>query len=729
MAREHETTTAAAQQWWGTSEELLLACAVNRHGTKTWDSVAMEVQSRSSTLSSLTPQSCEDKFRDLSRRFGLAAPSQNDAAESDGSSLVPMVDQLRRIRVQELRAEVQRRDVSIVSLEMKVKRLEEERERSVKADADLERETKASEEIVARKSSAAEANSDERDNRSFNESNSTTQKAETTTKMTQNDTVLDMEEKEPRVIPEVETEPVPEEPDRDRDWSSNGKLNETGNVEDDEENEKTTSDWKTGSDNNKNKTSGAGGLSESNELWGESKGEGKEAGLRLAAASKQSSDGQSSAASLSKTIRRRSEVGARAGCSSSEEVSPAKKTVLAVKSEPLVRLLRMIRSHRLGSHFERRLRSQESERYKKLVRQHIDVRTIQSRLDKGLYSNCFQRFYRDLLLLFNNFLVFFRKTSPEYAAAQQLRAQVIKEMTDELRKPEPVAAKRSRASTMVACGKRTSSSVKEMSTENAKEREVEEKVKVKEKPSNIEEQGVEKRRSNERSVSGRRSSRSGSKNSNNNNNKSKKKGGGEVKHEYGNNELSSHDGLDVKLDNKKEISVKNNKKKQGAASFLRRMKQTSPKKVAEKDEDKEDENDDNDDDDDDDNGSDEESKDSRVEELEEMKRRRRGKNNNNSNKNNNNNNNERDVRRERVTRSSSNSKGRGGGGGGGGRGGGGGGGEREESGKSGRKGSGRPPRRSATAAAGERKRGRDNGESEIEVVGSGGKSARKRTRR
>ncbi|KAK3205050.1 hypothetical protein Dsin_019096 [Dipteronia sinensis] len=688
MARDQETTTAAGQ-WWGTLEELLLACAVNRYGTKSWDSIAMEVQTRSSTLSSLTPRTCKDKFHDLSRRFGFTATSQNDAELGTGF----LVDQLRRIRVQELRDEVQRRDVSIVSLEMKVKRLEEDRERNGKVDADLERETKASPEIVAGKSSAVEANSDERDNRSFNESNSTTQKAEMTTNKKQNDTVLVAEENEPIVKPEpeAETEPASGEPNRDRNWSSNGKLNGTGNVKDDDENDKTTSDGKTGSDN-KNKTSGAGGLSESNELWDESKGEG-----RVAAASKQSSDVQSSA-SLSKTVQ---QLGGAAGCSSSEEVSPATKKVLAVKLEPLVRLLGMIRSHRLGSHFERRLRSQESERYKRLVRQHIDLRTIESRLSRGLYSNCFQRFYRDLLLLFNNFIIFFRKTSQEHAAAQQLRALVIKEMTDKLQKPEPEPelppvslSKPNRASTiMVVCGTRRSENARKRG--DKKEREVEEKPKVvneKKVDGNsflgIEDKGVKKKSSNERSVSGRRNSRSSSSNININN----KKDGGEAKHLYGNNELSSHDGVDAK----KEISAR---KKQGAASFLRRMKQNSPKKVVVKEEEE----------DDDDNDSDEdESKDSRVEEHERKERRGR---NNNSNKNSNSNN-KRDVRRERVTRSSSNLKGRGGGGG-----------EREESGRSGRKVVGRPTKRPAA------KRGRDNGESEVGEVGGGGKSARKRTRR
>ena len=107
MAREHETSA----QPWGTLEELLLACAVNRHGTMNWDSIALELQNRrissSSLLPSFTPQLCKDKYFDLKRRF----ISPNDAASSS-----TLVDQLRRIRVGELRREVQQRDVSIVYL-------------------------------------------------------------------------------------------------------------------------------------------------------------------------------------------------------------------------------------------------------------------------------------------------------------------------------------------------------------------------------------------------------------------------------------------------------------------------------------------------------------------------------------------------------------------------------------------------------------------------------------
>ena len=106
-SREHETSV----QPWGTLEELLLACAVNRHGTKRWDSVAIELQTRSSAAG-LTPDSCRKRFHDLRRRF--ADQNHDGGDESDSAGLVPMVHELTKIRVDDLRRDLRRRDVSIV---------------------------------------------------------------------------------------------------------------------------------------------------------------------------------------------------------------------------------------------------------------------------------------------------------------------------------------------------------------------------------------------------------------------------------------------------------------------------------------------------------------------------------------------------------------------------------------------------------------------------------------
>ncbi|KAK9273242.1 hypothetical protein L1049_018049 [Liquidambar formosana] len=599
MAKENDTTTTTKNEdehdlTWGTLEELLLACAVNRHGTKRWDSVVMEIQSRSSNLPSLTPHNCKQKFHDLMRRFIDGFDGTDRCDESEMERLVPMVDELRRLRVAELRREVQRRDVSIVSLQSKVKKLEDEREQSLKendreeeAAADLRKDREEEEERererrevspekAAVKSISGE-DSDYRGNGSYNESNSTNHKGE----------IRGSDEPKETAEP---PEPGADEPDPTRteskpvgDGSNNSNLD-------------TVTKKRGGVLKVAKAAIPAGGIGESNELGesgAESKREGKEG-------TKQSSDVQSSA-SLSKGKRRRRRRGGGGGfgigsCSSGEdpegdEVSPATKRI-AVKSQPLVRFLGIIRSHKLGSMFERRLRSQETEKYKNLIRQHMDLETVQSRLDKGVYSDCIQRFFRDLLLLSNNAVVFFRKNSPESLAAHELRALVLKEMANNMRKPTPITIKSepeqqpgqtrvkpkttnyhktSSTPAMVACRKR--SNVK-------RERTFEEKPKVDEKKSEVddddddnddddennndddddEEKSVMKRRMKKKSVLGRRSTRTRSKN------------GETPKHECGSNVLSSHDDLEAKIENK-DSTVK---KKQGAARFLKRMKQNSP---------------------------------------------------------------------------------------------------------------------------------------------------------
>lgn len=106
---------------WGTLEELLLACAVRRHGTNSWDSIATEVRNRGSSnlRASFSSHNCRRKYAELRRRF------DGDESE-DGDRAAAVVDELRALRVAELRREVCRRDASIVSLQLKVKRLEEE---------------------------------------------------------------------------------------------------------------------------------------------------------------------------------------------------------------------------------------------------------------------------------------------------------------------------------------------------------------------------------------------------------------------------------------------------------------------------------------------------------------------------------------------------------------------------------------------------------------------------
>lgn len=69
-------------------------------------------------------------------------------------------------------------------------------------------------------------------------------------------------------------------------------------------------------------------------------------------------------------------------------------------------------------HFVMKL--QKKNRYKKMIRQHVDLQIVSSKLSKGLISSP-KELLRDLLLLANNALVFYPKNSPEHNSAIILR--------------------------------------------------------------------------------------------------------------------------------------------------------------------------------------------------------------------------------------------------------------------------------------------------------------------
>jgi hypothetical protein len=122
------------QQTWGTWEELLLASAVKRHGFKNWDSVSLEIQTKTSLpLVLTTPENCQQKYHDLNHRFNTNnklhhhtrkppdfQEQHNNINTADNSNTtnkhvnIPWLEELRQLRVAELKQEVQRYDVSIL---------------------------------------------------------------------------------------------------------------------------------------------------------------------------------------------------------------------------------------------------------------------------------------------------------------------------------------------------------------------------------------------------------------------------------------------------------------------------------------------------------------------------------------------------------------------------------------------------------------------------------------
>ncbi|KAJ0094908.1 hypothetical protein Patl1_17287 [Pistacia atlantica] len=332
---------------WGTWEELLLASAVKRHGLKNWESVAMELQTKTSLPHLLaTAQCCKQKYHDLKRRFKDEQHEHEHEPEPPAKLVsIPWLEELRKVRVDELKQEVQRYDLNILSLQLKVKRLEEEREPALdikttqqKPDLDDQNidkndEPDKSEEPEKACKRLVSGEESDRENRSVNESNST------------------------------------------------GLSEKIGDGE---------------IIKNEAKAIGSGGVGGSKAVESDELGD---------SVTQLSSDVQSSASFGKK--RKRS-------CGDSIKG-------MDVKSEPLIRLLELIRTHKHVSLFERRLKSQESNKYKEIVRQHVDLETIQTRVEQGSYSSCILTFYRDVLLVFNNAILYFPKSSLESATAFQLR--------------------------------------------------------------------------------------------------------------------------------------------------------------------------------------------------------------------------------------------------------------------------------------------------------------------
>ncbi|XP_047082445.1 nucleolar and coiled-body phosphoprotein 1-like [Lolium rigidum] len=374
---------AAGGEIWGTLEELLLACAVRRHGTASWESVATAVQSRTrpSAAARLSPNSCRLRYRLLHRRFAAGA-DDDEHAEPDAADA--WVEELRKLRVAELRREVERYDLSIGSLKSKVKRLKEERERGLAGEAAPA--SKKEEEREAANGSTEEAGgengvSGEPSGRSCKESTSS------------------------------DLKPPP--------------GHDSGGAPADGEPEL------------KEEPTDVVVAAAKKESSGESV-----AGSKEADAEKESSDVQSAASPSRRRRRRRlRKVGGGELASASAPVS-----LPAAEAEPLLAFLESVRTSKSGAVFERRLESQESGEYRGTIRRHVDLEMIRSRLESGgaaggpgsttCYASA-SEFYRDLLLLCANALVFFPRGSPEHAAATRTRALVSKRISVDLHKDGP----------------------------------------------------------------------------------------------------------------------------------------------------------------------------------------------------------------------------------------------------------------------------------------------------
>lgn len=245
---------------------------------------------------------------------------------------------------------------------------------------------------------------------------------------------------------------------------------------------------------------------------------------------------------------------------------------------------------------------QKTEKYKNTIRQHVDLETVQTRIEDGSYSSCTTKFYFDLLLLVNNAIVFFPKASAESAAALELRKLILKDLNKKRigrqsnpspesapiplkPKPDPVRSdsllsKQKSSVPFIVCRKRSSISGKP-STSNKTEKQTDGKPGINPKPTvksssgspNEDESSIIKLKLKEKPVTGVRSMRRSSTTRTNSTTNSTKN----PITNSSSNPGSANKGEATKVEKKKN-EVPNIVKKRGVADFLKRIKKSSPAK-------------------------------------------------------------------------------------------------------------------------------------------------------
>ncbi|XP_059281051.1 uncharacterized protein LOC132034699 [Lycium ferocissimum] len=105
-------------------------------------------------------------------------------------------------------------------------------------------------------------------------------------------------------------------------------------------------------------------------------------------------------------------------------------------NEDFTSILHVLRSHKHCCLFESRLPSQGEQHYHDQIRQHMDLQIIQNKLEQDVYSNMEIEFFRDLLLMFNNAIIYFPEETLQHSAAVELKAIVVKAMGKKPEKPE-----------------------------------------------------------------------------------------------------------------------------------------------------------------------------------------------------------------------------------------------------------------------------------------------------
>ncbi|KAJ4977169.1 hypothetical protein NE237_002275 [Protea cynaroides] len=373
---------------WGTWEELLLGGAVIRHGNRSWDAVAAELQARSLHPYSFTAEVCKAKYEDLQERFcGCKA----------------WFEKLRKQRVAELKRELEKSEDSIGSLESKLVNLKAEREGSRRGDYDSSRTESPvtvgnSSEAV--ESSGKEASKDGLSAGSFTEETPTNWSPECHVPAVAVAVVSSPQEniiikQEPEAEAEAEAEPSEE-----REKTMACADEKTPAVED---------------------IVGARGGCMRKRRGKRKRKDCTTSGSRDVKEGSVGENDVSTSGAVAVTVPDKEDA------TDNPSIKPYNREVddSAEQGVELMRILDSLMENNCASVFRRRLDSQRRARYKRSVRRHLDMETIRSRIvDRSITSTI--ELYRDVLLLANNAVVFYPKNTRQFKSALSLRDLVMK---------------------------------------------------------------------------------------------------------------------------------------------------------------------------------------------------------------------------------------------------------------------------------------------------------------
>ncbi|KAL5579346.1 hypothetical protein UlMin_011788, partial [Ulmus minor] len=353
---------------WGTWEELLLGGAVLRHGFNDWDVVAAELRSRAlCSPYNFSPEDCKAKYEELQQLYSEECP-------------VTLFEELRNKRMRELRQFLHLSEDSIGSLESKLENLKSDRESDFNNNYGSSRTESP---VSFQKSPAFETSSKETSKDGLSAGSFTLETRRSCSSECQIPSAASVEETETK--PEALHSSQPEKPSivkRSFD-DLHGRHGGTPKKRRGKRKRKDSS-WEV-----KEASVGESGLLHS---------------VDVVPASRSKDNLASHCAEV-----------CRSSGSDNRNRSSNKDGI-----DDLLKIFNSVLEHKFATTFRHRLDSQKRGRYKKLIRKHVDLDTLRTRINGGLIMSL-EELFRDLLLLANNALVFYSKNTREHKSALLLR--------------------------------------------------------------------------------------------------------------------------------------------------------------------------------------------------------------------------------------------------------------------------------------------------------------------